>query len=684
MANTSLLVKPPPPSVCIPIACEHGVMRTSYPPSNLPEARDCTTSNFLSMPNSPTSTHIKNPLSHRSTATDRIPLKYVTVESPVIPNPTISSGKSTSCVPNIPTTKSSKTSDRESTGKEKGLKPFWNSRCSALSDRLWLPIETGCVASHSNSSNGFWRPTEHNSWFSIREWTRVPPNMTVPSSQTTSSPSFKYSVVESMEDANTKSHHKKKIPTDTKKNPNQQMSKPKTEKQILKEIEREQKIARQIELRLQKEKEKEENRRQALVRAAKKKACRKDMSSHASTKPKKPAANCCRKIRILPDSEAATVFRQWFGCVRKTYNNALASIKEKRLQKGCMTEYWLRNRFVTACNIPKRDSYLHETTPKHVREGAIKDLMTAYKSNWTKRANDPFHTFDMKFRSRKAGEQSIVIPSGAIKLDRQKTETELSSLITIYPTYISGRVTAHTTSVKDISIDYDCRLVLDRLGNFYLHVPLFVPVESQDRTREWVALDPGVVSFMVGWSPGGSAFDIAHSDVSRLYRLCHGLDKLLKETESTKRRHRRRLERAQFRMRKRLRNLVDEVHWKTIRFLCSKFTDIVIPEFRVKDMISKTGKRMIRKKTVRQMLSWGHYRFRQRLISKAALMDVRIHVRSEEYTSKTCGRCGTIGCGNLNNRSLTCFKCGYVVGRDMNGARNIFLKNCRRIDSSEP
>ena len=681
MENTFHQDKRQPHSACTQTACDHGATPISYRPSNLPEANDCTMFKPSSTDSSQARIHINDQTSPQSIPTVKIP-QYATAECPVTPSPTISTGKSTTCFENSRTTKSSKISDRGSTGKEKVLKPFWNSRCTALSDKLWLPTETGCVASHSNSSSGYWRPTEHNSWFSIKEWTPTG-NMMGRSYPTISSQSFRFSAVESTDDANTKKNQKDKMPSTPNKKLTQ-TSKPKTEKQILMEIKREQKVAEQIERRLKREKEKEENRRRAMIRAAKKKACRKDTSSRCRVKPNKPAANCCRKIKIIPDKESSDVLKRFFGCVRKTYNTALASIKEKKIQKGCLTEYWLRNRFVTACNIPKRDSYLHETTPKHVREGAIKDLMAAFKSNWTKREKDPNHTWEMKFRSRKSGEQSIIIPSVAIKSIENENSNPNTKLLKIFPTYISGRITAHASSFQDVSIDYDCRLTLDKLGNFFLHIPMFVPVENQDRRNEWVALDPGVVSFMVGWSPNGSAVDIGHSDVSRLYRLCHGLDRLIEETKSTKRRHRRRLEKAQFRMRKRIRNIVDEVHWKTIQYLCTRFTDIVIPDFRVQDMISRKGKRMIRKKTVRQMLSWGHYRFRQRLISKAALMDVRVHVRSEEYTSKTCGRCGTIGCGNLNNRSLTCFKCGYVVGRDMNGARNIFLKNCRAAENEEP
>ena len=50
-----------------------------------------------------------------------------------------------------------------------------------------------------------------------------------------------------------------------------------------------------------------------------------------------------------------------------------------------------------------------------------------------------------------------------------------------------------------------------------------------------------------------------------------------------------------------------------------------------------------------------------------------MEICTEEYTSKTCGRCG-----ELNDvKALdvySCNKCKLVIDRDVNGARNIYIK----------
>ena len=47
---------------------------------------------------------------------------------------------------------------------------------------------------------------------------------------------------------------------------------------------------------------------------------------------------------------------------------------------------------------------------------------------------------------------------------------------------------------------------------------------------------------------------------------------------------------------------------------------------------------------------------------------------TEEYTSKTCTRCGGIS-DKYNRRRKECEYCKYKIDRDINGSRNILIKN---------
>jgi len=93
--------------------------------------------------------------------------------------------------------------------------------------------------------------------------------------------------------------------------------------------------------------------------------------------------------------------------------------------------------------------------------------------------------------------------------------------------------------------------------------------------------------------------------------------------------------------------------------------------------------RKIRRSTARAMLTWSHYTFREYLIFKAQEFPwVKVHLCTEEYTSKTCTFCGWIKHNLGGNKVFRCPNpgCLCVFDRDINGARNIFLKCCSELN----
>lgn len=346
------------------------------------------------------------------------------------------------------------------------------------------------------------------------------------------------------------------------------------------------------------------------------------------------------------------------GCCRWTYNAALAHIKDgKEHQK---TFYWLRNRFVNECNISAANGFLLDT-PKHVREGAIKDLAQAYMVNFKVRKKNPSHTFDIRFR-KKRDTQSIVIPKEAFK--------QKENGVVLYPTMLS----------KDPLLDHmpshDCRLTIDREGRLVLHVPVdidkFTPLHKTHGEKV-VSIDPGVRTFLTTWSPDGEVYKIGDGDSTKMYGLLLRMDKLISSVANAKGRSKWRKNRVLGSLRQQIENFQRDVHYQSAKFLTSKYDDIILPVFGGKQMSSKTDRRL-RTKTVRSMLGMGHYAFRQRLKDVAERRGCRVLECTEEYTSKTCSCCGWIHPSLGGSKTFTCRQCNAKIDRDLQGAFNIFLK----------
>jgi putative transposase len=377
-----------------------------------------------------------------------------------------------------------------------------------------------------------------------------------------------------------------------------------------------------------------------------------------------------RKILLRPTADQRAILRGWFGGARFAYNAALElceAVPEMRSRPK------LRSYVVTSDLLPPEWAFLR-TTPNSIRDGAVDDLLTAYKSNFEKlKSKGKSQTkFKIQFRSRKAVSQSISIQKG-----------DFSSKYpgVFYVTLLGKDPIASAEPLPPITAD--CRLQMTRDGRFFLCVPHTPPVRENQASsggERVVAIDPGVRTFATGYDPTGSVFEFGAGDMGRIHRLCAHADKLVSRIAKAERKRRPHMRKALWRMNERVRNLVAELHWKLARYLCDRYTTILLPEFETQKMANRSSRR-IGSKTVRSMLTMSHYSFRMRLLSKAEEYggEVKVVLCNEAYTSKTCGACGELNDKLGSKKRFRCPRpeCRLRLDRDVNGARNILLRALR-------
>ena len=152
-----------------------------------------------------------------------------------------------------------------------------------------------------------------------------------------------------------------------------------------------------------------------------------------------------------------------------------------------------------------------------------------------------------------------------------------------------------------------------------------------------IALDPGVRTFQTGFDPEGVCVEWGRQDIGRIYRHCHALDKLQSRIDTGGHRRRWAKRRAAARMQQKIHNLVDDLHRKMAKWLCLEYTVVLLPEFKTQRMVLRNNRRLS-SKTARAMVTWSHYRFRQRLLAKTREYPwCKVVLVDESYTSKTCG-----------------------------------------------
>lgn len=229
-----------------------------------------------------------------------------------------------------------------------------------------------------------------------------------------------------------------------------------------------------------------------------------------------------------------------------------------------------------------------------------------------------------------------------------------------------------TCSFVDIIDKKSLEIIYEKDTNrYFLHAPVernYFPVDDLrnekqatfSKTEERViSLDPGIRKFLVGYDPVGQSIFIGDRASTKITNLLLEIDKCISEKICCKKKQRY------------IKNLINELHWKTASFLVQNYDVILLPDFRIQQMIKGRGLSKIVK---RLMVQFSSYKFRERLNYKCQTYGKKLLIVDESYTSCTCTNCGHIN-KVKGKETLKCVSCNFLVDRDMSGSRNILIKN---------
>lgn len=383
------------------------------------------------------------------------------------------------------------------------------------------------------------------------------------------------------------------------------------------------------------------------------------------------------KIRIYPEPKLHQIWKKWLAATKYCYNQALAYLRKH----GQVSKYDLRKLILNDA-----PDWVKEC-PYNPKDEAVLD---AYEAFVKSRKHGTKQTEAGKFRSWRDTKRAIKFQpenysSGTwycneTKDFKLKASEPLPALEVEYQ--VKQKDKSFKTRIRYQSWDASTQLVYDKKRWFAVFPVEFKRTESDQQTM--IALDPGVRSFMTGFD-GSKFVEIGNNDIAKIYRLARFIDRLISEKARLKgRQNKRQRQRKQAKIDSvfiRVRNLIDECHKKVAKWLTTEYRLIFLPTFETSQIVAKTGikPRKIYSKTVRQMLNWSHYRFKQVLKFQAFKRGATVLDVTEEFTSKTCTKCGHVHVKLGSSRKFKCPKCGHKLKRDWNGALGIFLKALRDI-----
>ena len=556
-------------------------------------------------------------------------LKLFMQESPLLNKKNTSIIKSNSYKINSLNIQLSEMLDQVLTMKEKDLEPFWNKYSKEMSERLWLPLKTALPDSDLICSNSF------------------------------SIDSVPHSIVSIPLNANPKNKNLQKT----------YLQSLQFSRQNITEKENTVKVTRKIRIYPNKKQKKFFNKcfgvsrfiYNETVKFVNKKYKEKTNSLNKQRK------NGC--IAIVKNKQCSNELHSKYFCEKhekvKIKNNIKVSLP-----------YLRKNVLVNDSEITENNKWLKEI-PYDTRQLSIKEFVGAYKSALSNYRNGNNKGFQMKYKSKRNQTQSFHMRKNAINTN-----------LNIFRSRKIGKLRTRNKMKKWFKkninkIESDCKIIRYKPSQYYLLLTVTKEKKKPNHLFDNVALDPGVRTFQTFYSSDGIAGKFGDNIVNKkLFDIGKRIDKLtsiLSKTVNKKTRYNIRKRMAL--LRTKIKNIVTDLHWKTINFLTNNFKTIILPKFKVKDMTQLTAKcRNISSKSVRKMLQLSHYNFQEKLKCKIKMNNNNLILVNECYTSKTCGNCGYIDKKLGTKKTYKCSECNASIDRDINGARNILLKTLTELN----
>jgi len=218
------------------------------------------------------------------------------------------------------------------------------------------------------------------------------------------------------------------------------------------------------------------------------------------------------------------------------------------------------------------------------------------------------------------------------------------------------------------TIDCDCRLQrVDEM--YYLFAPELLVLNKMDSKNkdEQITVDPGIRKFGTG---------ITENKVVKIGDECDKIirnyllrkDKIMSNENISKEIKKK----NELMINRKIKNLVNELHWKSIDYLTKNYKTILIGDMSTKSIVSKKGN--LNKMSKRIALHLNFYKFHQKLKYKCNINNAEYGKIKEWMTSKMCSNCGSIKENLGSSEIYECEECKVTMDRDVNGARNIHIK----------
>ena len=368
-------------------------------------------------------------------------------------------------------------------------------------------------------------------------------------------------------------------------------------------------------------------------------------------------------IQLFPDDEQKIILDKWFDAYIKMYNIVIKSYKNDLFNKCKLNTNFMqiRNKLKNEKKLIQNKSIINNIKIyAHTLDYAIEDICKNVQAAITNKKNGNIKSFRLRYIKQSKKSKIFKIEKTALKIDNENLIIKSIGSIKI-------------NNINDIDeIPSDCTII-SKNNRYYINIPILKKCnktknEIINEILRVIALDPGLRTFLTGYN-NKETIEIATNLKEKIEQILNDIDKLESKYIHGQIKNRKGIEKRY----RKIKNLIDELHWKTIKYLIENYDVIMLGNMSTKNIASKENN--LNEMNKRVAMNMRLYVFTKRLIYKCNLSKKQLIRVNESYTSKTCSSCGNVNEGKNKTKIFKCQneRCKLKIDRDNNGAKNIYI-----------
>jgi transposase len=378
------------------------------------------------------------------------------------------------------------------------------------------------------------------------------------------------------------------------------------------------------------------------------------------------------KIKILPNKRQRFILLNWLNAYVKMYNETIKILNGRRITKLPIITSWKTLRTKHLKDAKKRiikqsnsgNKKFKTQVNSHVLDGAIQDACAKYKSCLTnlKRGNIKY----FRLRYLKQTKDSKIMKIEKYFIDKDKN-TFCNSVFK-EPFILKRKESNIDFKLSEINSDFTIHYNT-KTNEFTLLNPIKTIQQRLHKNKDTISLDPGIRTFQTGFS-NNKCIKIGTNLSPKIKKYLEKMDRINGSDINI-----RIKQKIQKKCNKKIQNLMDDLHWKSINYLTNNFGNILIGNLSTKSIVKNNSSNALDKTTKRIGLFMKLHQFKKRLEYKCKERKIGYAEIDEAYTSKTCTKCSNLNNNLGSSKMHNCNKCKIKIDRDFGGARNILINS---------